>query len=165
MTESNLQDRRLGYALVSTYGHALDAQLDQLCKAGCTKIYREKVTGARADRRELLKAVSPGDMVTFTRIDRLARSIFDLFGRNMEMALSRVQVFDRFPEPSPTHSLESSCIHGLHPERLRPSCNIQQRRRLDATYCVLSDRRLRFAVRAWVISAVTFARRSPTKNA
>jgi DNA invertase Pin-like site-specific DNA recombinase len=40
------------------------------------------VTGARADRRELLKllkAIGPGDVVTVTRIDRLARSTFDLF--------------------------------------------------------------------------------------
>jgi DNA invertase Pin-like site-specific DNA recombinase len=53
-----------------------------LRKAGCTKIYREKVTGARADRRELLKmlkAITTGDVVTVTRIDRLARSMFDLF--------------------------------------------------------------------------------------
>jgi hypothetical protein len=52
--------------------------------AGCSSrnIYREKVTGARADRRELLKmlkALAPGDVVTVTRIDRLARSTFDLF--------------------------------------------------------------------------------------
>src|SRR5450432_1147474 len=82
MTETEPQNRRLGYARVSTYGQALDAQLAQLRKAGCTKIYREKVTGARADRRELLKllkAVAPGDVVTVTRIDRLARSTFDLF--------------------------------------------------------------------------------------
>jgi DNA invertase Pin-like site-specific DNA recombinase len=82
MIESKPQDRRLGYARVSTYGQALDAQLGQLRKAGCTKIYREKVTGAWADRRELLKllkTVAPGDMVTVTRIDRLARSTFDLF--------------------------------------------------------------------------------------
>ena len=60
----------------------LDAQLEQLRKAGCTKTYRAKVTGARADRRELLKmlkALAPGDVVTVTRIDRLARSTFDLF--------------------------------------------------------------------------------------
>ena len=72
----------LGYARVSTYGQTLDAQLEQLRAAGCTKIYREKVTGARADRRELLKllkALAPGDVVTVTRIDRLARSTFDLF--------------------------------------------------------------------------------------
>ena len=45
-------------------------------------IYREKVTGARADRRELLRmltSLAPGDVVTVTRIDRLARSTFDLF--------------------------------------------------------------------------------------
>ena len=40
------------------------------------------MTGARADRRELLKllrAIAPGDIVTVMRIDRLARSTFDLF--------------------------------------------------------------------------------------
>jgi hypothetical protein len=35
------------------YGQTLDAQLEQLRGAGCTKIYREKVTGAHHDRREL----------------------------------------------------------------------------------------------------------------
>ena len=41
------------------------------------------MTGAHSDRRELLKmldALVPGDVVTVTRIDRLARSTFDLFG-------------------------------------------------------------------------------------
>src|SRR5580704_15360241 len=83
MTKSEPQNRRLGYARVSTYGQTLDAQLEQLRGAGCTKIYREKVTGAHNDRRELLKllnALAPGDVVTVTRIDRLARSTFDLFG-------------------------------------------------------------------------------------
>jgi hypothetical protein len=49
---------------------------------GCTKIFREKVTGAHNDRRQLLnmlKRLAPGDEVTVTRIDRLARSTFDLF--------------------------------------------------------------------------------------
>src|SRR4051794_34994218 len=47
-----------------------------------SKIYREKASGAQTDRRELLKllkAIAPGDVVTVTRIDRLARSTFDLF--------------------------------------------------------------------------------------
>jgi DNA invertase Pin-like site-specific DNA recombinase len=46
-------------------------------KVGCSRIYREKAAGARADRRELLKllkGLAPGDVVTVTRIDRLARS-------------------------------------------------------------------------------------------
>jgi DNA invertase Pin-like site-specific DNA recombinase len=82
MAKTEPPNRRLGYARVSTYGQTLDAQLEQLRGAGCIKIYREKVTGARSDRRELLKllkALAPGDMVTVTRIDRLARSTFDLF--------------------------------------------------------------------------------------
>jgi DNA invertase Pin-like site-specific DNA recombinase len=82
MPETNPPSRPLGYARVSTYGQTLDAQLEQLSAAGCAKIFREKVTGARADRRELLrllKALTPGDVVTVTRIDRLARSTFDLF--------------------------------------------------------------------------------------
>ncbi len=76
------ETRRLGYARVSTYGQTLDAQLEQLRAYRCAKIYREKASGARPDRRELLrllKALTPGDVVTVTRIDRLARSTFDLF--------------------------------------------------------------------------------------
>ncbi len=83
MTETHPQNRPLGYARLSTYGQTLDAQLEQLRGAGCRKIYREKVTGAHSDRRELIKmlaSLAPGDVVTVTRIDRLARSTFDLFG-------------------------------------------------------------------------------------
>ncbi len=66
----------------ATYGQTLDAQLEQLHAQGCAPIYREKASGAQADRRELqrmLKAIRPGDVVTVTRIDRLAGSTFDLF--------------------------------------------------------------------------------------
>jgi DNA invertase Pin-like site-specific DNA recombinase len=59
-----------------------DAQLEQLRGAGCTTIFREKVTGAHNDRRQLLKmldTIAPDDVVTVTRIARLARSTFDLF--------------------------------------------------------------------------------------
>ena len=84
MIETHPEKRLIGYARVSTYGQTLDSQLEQLRAAGCSSrnIYREKVTGARADRRELnrmLGKLAPGDVVTVTRIDRLARSTFDLF--------------------------------------------------------------------------------------
>ena len=67
MAKNQPQNRRLGYARVSTYGQTLDAQLEQLRKAGCNSrnIYRETVTGARADRRELnrmLAKLAPGDV-------------------------------------------------------------------------------------------------------
>ena len=82
MTESTTPIRSFGYARVSTVGQTFEAQLAQLDEAGCASIYREKASGAKADRRELqglLKALGPGDEVVVTRIDRLARSTFDLF--------------------------------------------------------------------------------------
>src|SRR5271163_3919824 len=101
MTKNEPQNRRLGYARVSIYGQTLDAQLEQLRGAGCTKIYREKVTGAHNDRRELLKmlkAVAPGDVVTVTRIDRLARSTFDLFAIVKQIVDAKAQ-FRSLAEP------------------------------------------------------------------
>src|SRR3954468_1374200 len=84
MIETDPEKRLIGYARVSTYGQTLDTQLEQLRAARCSSrnIYREKVTGARADRRELLRMLdrlAPGDVVMVTRIHRLARSTFDLF--------------------------------------------------------------------------------------
>ena len=103
MTKTHSEKRLIGYARVSTYGQTLDSQLEQLRKAGCTSrnIYREKATGARADRRELLKllaALAPGDVVTVTRIDRLARSTFDLFGIVKRIADAKAQ-FRSLAEP------------------------------------------------------------------
>ena len=101
MTKTHPQKRPLGYARVSTYGQTLDAQLEQLRGAGCGKIYREKVTGAHDDRRELLKmlkALAPGDTVTVTRIDRLARSTFDLFAIVKQIVDAKAQ-FRSLAEP------------------------------------------------------------------
>ena len=39
--------RLVGYARVSTFGQTLEAQLEQLAAIGCTKVYREKASGAR----------------------------------------------------------------------------------------------------------------------
>jgi DNA invertase Pin-like site-specific DNA recombinase len=82
MTEKHPPSRPVGYARVSTYGQTLDAQLEQLKAAACVRVYREKATGVRADRKELqkmLRQLAAGDVVVVTRIDRLARSTFDLF--------------------------------------------------------------------------------------
>jgi predicted site-specific integrase-resolvase len=75
--------RLIGYARVSTYRQTLDSQLEQLRAAGCSSrnTYCEKVTGARADRRELnrtLGKLAPGDVVTATRMtaSRAAPSIY-----------------------------------------------------------------------------------------
>lgn len=71
----------IGYAMVSTGGQDLTIQREALKSAGCTKIYAEKVSGARSDRPQLarmLKAVESGDIVVVTGLDRLARSTLDL---------------------------------------------------------------------------------------
>ena len=70
-----------GYARVSTEGQTLDAQVEALRAAGCTRTFREKVTGAIADRPQLRRALdrlAAGDVLMVTRLDRLARSTRDL---------------------------------------------------------------------------------------
>ena len=72
---------KYGYARVSTEGQSVDAQARQLTKAGCKKVFREVASGAkaeRAQRRRLLDQFGAGDVLTVTRLDRLARSARDL---------------------------------------------------------------------------------------
>ena len=103
MAETHRKQRLFGYARISTYGQTLDNQLKQLRAAGCSSrnIYRENVTGARPDRRELLRMLdrlAPGDVVTVTRIDRLARSTLDLFGIVKRIVDAKAQ-FHSLAEP------------------------------------------------------------------
>src|SRR3984957_19200326 len=41
-----------GYARVSTDGQSVDAQVRQLTKAGCKKVFRETASGAKTDRAQ-----------------------------------------------------------------------------------------------------------------
>ena len=71
----------IGYCRVSTQGQTLESQIEQLQKAGCSKIHSEKASGIRSDRAELrglVKSLEPGSVVVVTRLDRLARSTIDL---------------------------------------------------------------------------------------
>jgi len=70
-----------GYARVSTRDQDLAAQDAELRAAGCAKVFKEKISGAKTDRPELVKAIGrlePGDVLVVTRLDRLARSTRDL---------------------------------------------------------------------------------------
>jgi DNA invertase Pin-like site-specific DNA recombinase len=101
MTGTKPQTRCLGYARVSTYGQTLDAQLLQLRDAACTKVFREKITGTHNDPRELLKMLKhldPGHVLKVTRIDRLARSTFDLFAIVKQIVDAKAQ-FRSLAEP------------------------------------------------------------------
>jgi DNA invertase Pin-like site-specific DNA recombinase len=46
-----------GYARVSTRDQDLTSQEHELRGAGCAKVYKEKVSGAKTDRAELLKVI------------------------------------------------------------------------------------------------------------
>jgi DNA invertase Pin-like site-specific DNA recombinase len=79
----------IAYARVSTEGQTLEAQVAQLKAAGAEKIFKEKVSGARADRPQLKKALAalgPDDVLLVTRLDRLARSTRDLLNVLDEIA-------------------------------------------------------------------------------
>ena len=71
----------VGYARVSTDGQTLEAQITALRAAGCEKVFKEKISGAQSDRKELkrlLAGLNKGDKVLVSRLDRLARSTRDL---------------------------------------------------------------------------------------
>ena len=70
-----------GYARVSTGSQSLAVQDATLRDAGCTKIFAEKASGAKTDRKALTKAIAAlakDDVLIVSRLDRLARSTRDL---------------------------------------------------------------------------------------
>ena len=73
---------KIGYARVSSLGQSLDTQIEKLEAAGCEKIFQEKKSGASTGKREAVKAAlefcREGDVLVITKLDRLARSMFDL---------------------------------------------------------------------------------------
>jgi DNA invertase Pin-like site-specific DNA recombinase len=71
----------LGYARVSTNNQDTAAQASALKSAGCEKIFREKASGGRWDRPELIRLLDQlrtGDVLIVSRLDRLSRSLRDL---------------------------------------------------------------------------------------
>jgi len=71
----------VGYARVSIQDQNLDLQLDALNDAGCKKVFQEKVSGKKADRVELKKAITymrKGDVLCVWQLSRLGRSLKDL---------------------------------------------------------------------------------------
>lgn len=74
---------QVGYARTSTTDQiaGLEDQIEELRKAGCTRIFSEHVSAVDRHRPELEAAldwVRSGDTFTVTKPDRLARSVTDL---------------------------------------------------------------------------------------
>ena len=71
----------IGYARVSTDDQDTAAQVAALHAAGCERIFREKASGGRWDRPQLLRLLShlrTGDVVVVWKLDRLSRSLRDV---------------------------------------------------------------------------------------
>lgn len=72
---------KIGYARVSTQDQSLNLQTDALDKAGCSKTFKDIITGS-AIRREgfdaALKYAREGDTIVVWRLDRLGRSLKNL---------------------------------------------------------------------------------------
>jgi DNA invertase Pin-like site-specific DNA recombinase len=68
----------VGYARVSTQDQTLDLQKDALEKTGCTKLFTDTASGAKAERKGLEEAIAyvrEGDTLVVWRLDRLGRSL------------------------------------------------------------------------------------------
>jgi DNA invertase Pin-like site-specific DNA recombinase len=70
-----------GYMRVSTRDQNPDLQRRALVEAGCERIFEETVSGAKAEREELEKAIDycrEGDVLVVWKLDRVGRSLKDL---------------------------------------------------------------------------------------
>lgn len=72
----------VGYARVSTQEQDTALQMDALARMGCNVVFQEKASGSsRRGRVELAKCLGSlrrGDTLVVYKIDRIARSLFDL---------------------------------------------------------------------------------------
>jgi DNA invertase Pin-like site-specific DNA recombinase len=92
VSKGRLDMTTYGYARVSTNGQDLTSQDAELAAAGCAKVFKEKVSGAKTDRAELaklIKRLEPEDLLIVTRLDRLARSTRDLLNILASIAEAR----------------------------------------------------------------------------
>ena len=74
---------KIGYARVSTREQNLSSQEDALYKAGCSRIFTDKVSGKEFNREGLtacLDYLRSGDTLVIYRLDRLGRSVKEMPG-------------------------------------------------------------------------------------
>ena|ERR1035438_3372281 len=73
---------KIGYARVSTDDQNPAMQIAALKKAGCTKLFKDELSGATGVKRpallRCLKALKKGDTLIVWKLDRLGRSLRDL---------------------------------------------------------------------------------------
>jgi DNA invertase Pin-like site-specific DNA recombinase len=83
----------VGYGRVSTREQTIDLQVDALTQAGCTTVYTEVISGARAERPSLaqvLEMLRAGDVLVIWKLDRLGRSLTHLLTIVTDLMTRRV---------------------------------------------------------------------------
>ena len=93
MPKGELQPMRIGYARVSTRDQNLEMQLDALNKAGCKRIFTDKLSGAQVERPGLKEARShlrEADTLVVWKLDRLGRSVKGLVDLVNELETQKV---------------------------------------------------------------------------
>lgn len=98
----------VGYARVSTQDQNLDLQTQALNDAGCERIYEDKISGTRAEREGLTKALDhlrSGDTLVVWKLDRLGRSVkhlVDLVNNLHEKGIHFKSVTDNIDTSTPS---------------------------------------------------------------
>lgn len=113
-TSSNAPGQVVGYARVSSASQNLDRQLEALRTAGCQRIFQEKVSGSTKDREQLEAALTylrEGDLLICTSMDRLARSLPDLYGIVEELTSKGIKV--RFLKEGQEYAQDSDSVSRL----------------------------------------------------
>lgn len=70
----------IGYARVSTQEQKVESQLDELRRAGCSRVYAEKISsvGHRPGWSALMGEIRKGDSVVVVRLDRIGRKLAEV---------------------------------------------------------------------------------------
>ena len=85
----------IGYARVSKQDQSLELQRDALTKAGCHKVFEDKMSGTMTDRPGLSRAMEmlrEGDILVVWKLDRLGRSVKQLVDLVGELHKQGVQL-------------------------------------------------------------------------
>lgn len=98
----------IGYARISTQDQDLSLQTAALEKAGCEKIFTDKISGNKTDRPGLNLAFShlrPGDTLVIWKLDRLGRgvkSLIDLITKLESQKINFQSLTEQIDTSTPT---------------------------------------------------------------
>ncbi|EJY9250311.1 recombinase family protein [Salmonella enterica] len=79
---------KIGYIRVSTNDQNTDLQRDALVRAECEQIFEDKMSGTKANRpglKRALRRLQTGDTLVVWKLDRLGRSVKNLVGLISEL--------------------------------------------------------------------------------